>query len=212
MNRSLPGLPVHHKLLEFTQTHAHRVGDAIQPSHPLSSPSPPSPNPSKHQGLFQCILVEWIQEQVAKQSWDRHYLANRETKAPRDKAPCSEGLSNHVTKEAASVVFNLLTPGWRFPSRAHRLCGPQSERSVKERLGTHKFKCPPPPSCKLCSSYSHGSARLGLRPVAHLAPISNAESKGKLRLSWWLRGKEFSCQCRRHWLDPQSGKIPHAVW
>ena len=46
------GLPVHHQLPEFTQTHAHRVGDAIQPSHPLSTPSPPAPNPSQHQGLF----------------------------------------------------------------------------------------------------------------------------------------------------------------
>ena len=45
MNRSTPGLPVHHKLPEFTQTHVHRVVDAIQPSHPLSSPSPPAPNP-----------------------------------------------------------------------------------------------------------------------------------------------------------------------
>ena len=53
MNRSTPGLPVHHKLPEFTQTHAHRVSDAIQPSHPLLSPSPPAPNPSQHQGLFQ---------------------------------------------------------------------------------------------------------------------------------------------------------------
>ena len=53
MNRSTPGLPVHHPLLEFTQTHVHRVGDAIQPSHPMSSPSPPSPNPSQHQSLFQ---------------------------------------------------------------------------------------------------------------------------------------------------------------
>ena len=53
MNRSTPGLPVHHQLPEFTQTHVHRVGDAIQPSHPLSSPSPPSPNPCQHQGLFQ---------------------------------------------------------------------------------------------------------------------------------------------------------------
>ena len=53
MNRSMPGLPVHHQLLEFTQTHAHRVGDAIQPSRPLSSPSPPAPNRSQHQGLFQ---------------------------------------------------------------------------------------------------------------------------------------------------------------
>ena len=55
MNRSTPGLPVHHKLLEFSQTHAHWVGDAIQPSHALSSPSPPVPNPSQHQGLFQWV-------------------------------------------------------------------------------------------------------------------------------------------------------------
>ena len=53
MNRSTPGLPVHHQLPEFTQTHVHRVRDAIQPSQPLSSPSPPAPNPSQHQGLFQ---------------------------------------------------------------------------------------------------------------------------------------------------------------
>ena len=53
MNCSTPGLPVHHQLPEFTQTHIHRVGDAIQPSHPLSSPSPPAPNPSQHQSLFQ---------------------------------------------------------------------------------------------------------------------------------------------------------------
>ena len=53
MNCSTPGLPVHHQLPKFTQTHVHRVGDAIQPSHPLLSPSPPAPNPSQHQGLFQ---------------------------------------------------------------------------------------------------------------------------------------------------------------
>ena len=50
---STPGLPVHHQLLESTQTHVHCVSDAIQPSHPLSSPSPPAPNLSQHQGLFQ---------------------------------------------------------------------------------------------------------------------------------------------------------------
>ena len=55
MNRSTPGLLVHHQLPEFIQTHVHRVGDAIQPSHPLSSPSPPAPNPSQHQGLFQWV-------------------------------------------------------------------------------------------------------------------------------------------------------------
>jgi len=55
MNRSTPGLPVHHQLLEFIQTHVHWVGDAVQPSHPLSSPSPPAPNPSQHQSLVSFI-------------------------------------------------------------------------------------------------------------------------------------------------------------
>ena len=55
MNHSTPGLPVHHQLPEFTQTCVHWVHDAIQPSHPLSSPSPPAPNPSQHQGLFQRV-------------------------------------------------------------------------------------------------------------------------------------------------------------
>ena len=53
MNHSTPGLPVYHQLPEFTQTHIHQVSDAIQSSHPLSSPFPPAPNPSKHQSLFQ---------------------------------------------------------------------------------------------------------------------------------------------------------------
>ena len=56
MNRSTPGL-VHHELPEFTQTHVHRVSDAIQPSHPLSSPSPPAPNPAQHQGLFHMSIL-----------------------------------------------------------------------------------------------------------------------------------------------------------
>ena len=55
MNCSTPGLPVHHQLLEFSQTHVYQVGDAIQPSHPLLSPSPPAPNSSQHQGLFQWV-------------------------------------------------------------------------------------------------------------------------------------------------------------
>ena len=55
MNCSTPGLLVHHHLLEFTQTHVHRVSDAIQPSHPLLSPSPPALNPSQHQSLFQWV-------------------------------------------------------------------------------------------------------------------------------------------------------------
>ena len=58
-NCSMPGLPVHHQLLEFTQAHVHRLSDAIQPSHPLSSPSPPAPNPSQHQSLPMSQLFTW---------------------------------------------------------------------------------------------------------------------------------------------------------
>ena len=57
MNRSTPDLSVHHQLPEFTQTHVHRVCDAIQPFHPLSSPFPPAPNPSQHHSLFQCAAL-----------------------------------------------------------------------------------------------------------------------------------------------------------
>ena len=59
MNHSTPGLPVHHQLPEFTQTHVHRVSDAIQPSHPLSSASPPAPNPSQHQSFPMSQLFTW---------------------------------------------------------------------------------------------------------------------------------------------------------
>ena len=80
MNRSTPGLPVHHQLPEFTQTHVHRVGDAIQPSHPLLSPSPPAPDPSQHQSLFQ-----WVNSshEVAKvlefQLWHQSFQRNSRT-------------------------------------------------------------------------------------------------------------------------------------
>ena len=66
MNHSTPGLPVHHQLQEFTQTHVRRVSDAIQPSHPLSSPSPPAPNPSQHQGLFQWFNSSYEVAKVLK--------------------------------------------------------------------------------------------------------------------------------------------------
>ena len=64
MNRSTPGLPVHHQLSEFIQTHVHRVGDAIQPSHPRSSPSPPAPNHSQHQSTNESNLhMRWPKSQ-----------------------------------------------------------------------------------------------------------------------------------------------------
>ena len=80
-NHSTPGLPVHHQLLEFTQTHVLRVGDAIQPSHPLSSPSPTAPNPSQHQSLFQWVnssheVAKVLEFQLQHHSFQRNPRAN----------------------------------------------------------------------------------------------------------------------------------------
>ena len=77
MDCSMPGFTVHHQLLEFTQTHVHRVGDAIQPSHPLSSPSPPAFNLYQHQGLFQWVssshqVATVLEFQVQHQSFQEH--------------------------------------------------------------------------------------------------------------------------------------------
>ena len=78
MDCSTPGFPVHHQFLELAQTHVHQVGDAIQPSHPLSSPFPPTPNPSQHQSLFQWVNslheVAKPRQHIKKQ---RHYFANK---------------------------------------------------------------------------------------------------------------------------------------
>ena len=75
-NCSTPGLPVHHQLPEFTQTHVHQVSDAIQPSHPLSSPSPPAPNPFQHQSLSQWVnssheVAKVLEFQLKHQSFQR---------------------------------------------------------------------------------------------------------------------------------------------
>ena len=81
MNHSTPGLPVHHHLPEFTQTHVHRVCDAIQPSLPLSFPSPPAPNPSQHQNLFQWVnywheVAKVLEFQLWHHSFQRNPRAN----------------------------------------------------------------------------------------------------------------------------------------
>ena len=81
MNRSTPGLPVHHQLPEYTQTHIHHLGDAIQPSHPLLSPSPPAPNPSQHQSLFQWVsssheVAKVLEFQLQHHSFQRNPRAD----------------------------------------------------------------------------------------------------------------------------------------
>ena len=76
MNCSMPGLPVHHQLLESTQTHVHCVGDAIQPSYPLSSPSPPALNLSQHQVRTQTKQMD-IREKEIEIGWGGHTVVLR---------------------------------------------------------------------------------------------------------------------------------------
>ena len=122
MNRSTRGLPVHHQLPEFTQTHIHRVSDAIQPSHPLSSPSAPAPNSSQHQSLFPMSqLFAW-----GDQSTGVSALASFLPKNTQDWSPLewtgwislqSKGLSRKKRKKSSptpqfksinSLVFSFL--------------------------------------------------------------------------------------------------------
>ena len=115
MNHSMSGLPVHHQLPEFTQTHVHRVGDTIQPSHPLSSPSPPAPNPSQHQSLFQ-----WVNSshEVAKvlEFQLQHYSLKRNPRADLLQnglvgSPCSPGDSQESspTPQFKSINSSVLS-------------------------------------------------------------------------------------------------------
>ena len=106
MNRSTPGLPVHHLLPEFTQTHIHRVSDAIQPSHPLSSPSPPAPNPSQHQSLFQFSRSEagsgsrWVWEIT------RHYYTFYLLAKYTDMNNATEDATFWIFQEVVMVTTN----------------------------------------------------------------------------------------------------------
>ena len=114
MNRSMLGLPVDHQLPEFTQTHTHRVGDAIQPSHPLS-PSPPAPNPSKHQGLFQWVnslheVAKVLEFQLQHQSFQwtpRTYLLQDGLVG----SPCSprDSQESSPTPQFKSINFSALS-------------------------------------------------------------------------------------------------------
>ena len=116
MDCSTPGHPVHHQLLEFTQTHVHRVGDAIQLSHPLLSPSPPAFNLSQHQSLFKWVsslhqMAEVLEFQLQHQSFQwtpRTDLLQDglvgSLCSPRD---CQESSSTPQFKNINSSAFRL---------------------------------------------------------------------------------------------------------
>ena len=106
MNCSTPGLPVHHQLLEFTQTHVRRVGDAIQLSHPLSSPSPPAPNPSQHQGLFQ-----WVSSSHEVAKLLEFQLQHQFFQWTQDWSPCSprDSQESSPTPQFKSISSSVLS-------------------------------------------------------------------------------------------------------
>ena len=125
MNRSTPGLPVHHQLLEFTQTHIHRVSDAIQPSRPLSSPSPPAPDPSQHQRLFLWVnpsheVAKVLEFQLYHHSFQRNPRADLLQNglvgslcSPRDS---QESSPTPQFKSINSLVLSLQSPANDLPS------------------------------------------------------------------------------------------------
>ena len=105
-NRSTPGLPVHHQLLEFTQTQVHQVGDAIQPTHPLSSPSPPASNPSQHQGLFQLNKIKLLQVTDALKEKGSLNLEEQNIKKQTIFKPKSHASYNHPYRFIHFHEFN----------------------------------------------------------------------------------------------------------
>ena len=117
MNSSMPGLPVHHQLLEFTQTHVHQVSDAIQPSHPLSSPFPPAPNPSQHQSLIQWVNsshegAKVLEFQLQHQSFQRTpragLLQNGRVGSPYSPRDSQESSPTPQFKSINSSVLSFL--------------------------------------------------------------------------------------------------------
>ena len=117
MNRSTPGLTVHHQLLASTQTHVHQVGDAIQPSHPLSSPSPPAPNTSQHQGLFQWVssshqVAKVLEFQLQHQSFQwtprTHLLQAGLVGSPCSPRDSHESSSTPQSKSINSLALSFL--------------------------------------------------------------------------------------------------------
>jgi len=165
MNRSTPGLPVHHQLLEFTQTHIHRVSDAIQPSHPLSSPSLPAPNPSQHQSLFQWVNSSHEVAKVLEFQLQHHSLQRN---------PRADLLQNGLVGSSCSPrdpmhTTSLFSIDWHFSSSSCSslclflcrnktlLCEPQDARFLQET--PHGFKTSP------CWLSPQGKGQLGRKEL-----------------------------------------------
>ena len=112
MNCSTSGLPVHHHLPEFTQTRVHRVRDAIQPSHPLSSPSPPAPNPSQHQSLFQWVNSSHEVAKVLELSALASFLPKKSQSYSFQRNPRVDLLQNGLVGSPCIVIMHWCFSFW----------------------------------------------------------------------------------------------------
>ena len=117
MDCSTPGFPVHHQSSKPTQTHVHRVGDAIQPSHPLSSPSPPTLNLSQHQGLFQWVssshqVAKLLEFQLQHQSFQRIFRTDFFSCTP---GPCYDNRTSVKSVCHTQTDLNPLNPCQYLP-------------------------------------------------------------------------------------------------
>ena len=111
MNHSMPGLPVHHQLPEFTQIHVHWVSDAIQPSHPLSSPSPPALNPSQHQSLFQWVNSSHEVAKVLEFQLQHHSLQRNSKQITSEVSPflcCLDSIHSVCTESILVTYLSFL--------------------------------------------------------------------------------------------------------
>ena len=138
VNCSTPDLPVHHQLPEFTQTHVHWVGDAIQPSHPLSSPSPPAPNPPQHQGLFKLKLLSPLEVTTP------HFGAAAPALCNGPHSVCGVCLSLNKSASCLSLCLSL-NSFCNKTSRTWASLGPET-RSVSfgwVQVPAHGFKSQP---------------------------------------------------------------------
>ena len=147
MDCSTPGLPVHHQLLEPTQTHVHWVGDTIQPSHPLSSPSPPAFNHSQHWGLFQWVCCSSHQmAQLIHKYWSFSFSISPSNEYSGLISFMLILVFNKICKQHSHLSFHTPPPGL-FPSSCHitlvcRLvpkCSNNYEKKVKSLREKHLF-------------------------------------------------------------------------
>ena len=123
MNCSTPGLPVHHQLPEFTQTHVHQVADAIQPPHPLLSPSLPAPNPSQHQSLFQWVnpsheVAKVLEFQLQHHSFQRNPRADLRQNGLVG-SPCSPRDSQESSPTPQFKSISSLGLGFLYSQLSH---------------------------------------------------------------------------------------------